>query len=69
MEHLISEKHSFEVEVLVFSDINKKYRQGQENSEGESEKRLLQILNDVDIKRQAYHGNVFIGNHCKVILA
>ena len=69
MEHLISEKHSFEVEVLVFSDINKKYRQGQENSKGESEKRLLQILNDVDIKRQAYHGNVFIGNHCKVILA
>ena len=36
---------------------------------GESEKRLLQILDDIDIKRQAYHGNVFIGNHCKVILA
>ena len=36
---------------------------------GESEKRLLQILDDIDIKRQAYHTKVFIGNHCKVILA
>ena len=36
---------------------------------GESEKCLLQILDDIDIKRQAYRGNVFIGNHCKVILA
>ena len=36
---------------------------------GESEKKLLKILDETGVKRQAYHGNVFIGNHCKVILA
>ena len=29
----------------------------------------MQILDEIGIKRQAYHGNVFIGNHCKVMLA
>ena len=38
IEHLKSEKHSLEVEVLALSDICKKYRQGQENSMGEREK-------------------------------
>ena len=64
-----SEKHSLEVEVLALSDICKKYRQDQKNSMGESEKKLLKILDETGVKRQAYHGNVFIGNHCKVILA
>ena len=50
-------------------DICKKYRQDQEYSMGESEKQLLNILDEIGVKRQAYHGNVFIGNHCKVILA
>ena len=36
---------------------------------GKSEKQLLQILDDIGVKRQAYHGHVFIGNHCKVTLA
>ena len=31
--------------------------------------RLLGILYDTGVKRQTYHGNVFVGNHCKVILA
>ena len=35
----------------------------------ESEKQLLRILDEIGVTRQAYHGNVFIGNHCKVILA
>ena len=49
-------------------DICKKYRQDQEYSMGESEKQLLNILDEIGVKRQAYHRNVFIGNHCKVIL-
>ena len=69
IEHLKSEKHSLEVEVLALSDICKKYRQDQEYSMGESEKQLLNILDEIGVKRQAYHGNVFKGNHCKVILA
>ena len=39
------------------------------NSMGDWECRLLRILDDIGVKRQAYHGNVFVGNHCKVILA
>ena len=58
-----------EVDVLALSDICGKYRQDQENSMGESEKLLLQILDEIGVKRQACQGNVFIGNHCKVILA
>ena len=69
IKHLKSEKHSLEAEVLALSDICKKYRQDQENSMGESEKQLLKILDKIGFKRQAYYGNVFIGNHCKVILA
>ena len=30
--------------------------------------RLLRILDDTDVKRQVCHGDVFVGNHCKVIL-
>ena len=35
----------------------------------DGEKKLLSILDEIGVKRQAYHGNVFIGNHCQVILA
>ena len=34
---------------------------------GENEKHFLQILDEIGIKMQAYQGNVFIGNHHKVI--
>ena len=36
---------------------------------GDGEKKLLNILDEIGVKRQACHGNVFRGNHCKVILA
>ena len=36
---------------------------------GENEKHFLQILDEIGLKMQAYQGNVFIGNHRKVILA
>ena len=36
---------------------------------GDLECRLLRILDDIEVKRQACHGDVFVGNHCKVILA
>ena len=68
LEHLQLEKHSPDVENLALSDILKKYSQDQENSMGDGEKILLSILDEVGSKRQAQHGNVFVGNHCKVIL-
>ena len=53
IEHLKSEKHYLELKVLALSDICKKYRQGQENSMGESEEQLLKILDEIGVKRQA----------------
>ena len=35
---------------------------------GPLEKQLLKVLDDIKVNRQAYHGNVFVGNHCKIIL-
>ena len=35
---------------------------------GPTERNLLKLLDDIKVLRQAYHGNVFVGNHCKIIL-
>ena len=35
---------------------------------GSREKLLNRKLEDMKVIRQAYHGNVFVGNHCKVVL-
>ena len=35
---------------------------------GDCERQLLETLDRIRVVRQAYHGNVFIGNHCKIIL-
>ena len=67
--NLQMEKHSLDVEILALSEICQKYSQNQENSMGDGEKKLLRILDQIGVKRQAYHGSVFVGNHWKVILA
>ena len=35
---------------------------------GEYERQLLESLDRIKVVHQAYHGNVFSGNHCKIIL-
>ena len=35
---------------------------------GDYEQQLLKTLDRIKVVRQAYHGNVFIGNHYKIIL-
>ena len=35
---------------------------------GDTECQLLETKDSINVVRQAYHGNVFIGNHCKIIL-
>ena len=47
----------------------KDFRQESGNSMGYFERCLLRILDNIGVKRQAYHGNIFVRNHCKVILA
>ena len=35
---------------------------------GDYEQELLETLDRIKVVHQAYHGDVFIGNHCKIIL-
>ena len=70
IESLNSEVKSLEVAINELTGKCEKLRQDfAENSMGDLECRPLRILDDVGVKRQAYHGNVSVGNHCKVILA
>ncbi|XP_065677213.1 uncharacterized protein LOC124808854 [Hydra vulgaris] len=38
------------------------------SSMGTHERSLNKALEDMKVERQAYHGNVFVGNHCKIVL-
>ena len=40
-----------------------------ENMVGPFEKKLMKVLDDIGVDRQAYHSNSFVGNHCRKILA
>ena len=44
------------------------FKQQTETTVGDFEKKLLTTLDDLGVNRQAYHGNIFVGNHCKIIL-
>lgn len=39
-----------------------------ENEMGPLQSRLISILSEIKVDRQAYHGKSFVGNHCKLIL-
>ena len=39
-----------------------------EEGMGVREQCLLNVLDEIKVERQAYHGNVFVGNHCKLVL-
>ena len=44
------------------------YQDQLKDEQGPREKRLLAKLDEIHVVCQAYHGHVFVGNHCKVIL-
>ena len=44
------------------------FRLDAEEAMGPLELSLLTILDDIKVVRQAFHGNIFVGNHCKIIL-
>jgi len=44
------------------------YKQEHAQNIGDGEKHLLDKLDELKVVRQAYHGNVFVGNHCKIVL-
>ena len=39
-----------------------------EDGMGPLQSRLISILDEIKVERQAYHGKAFVGNHCKLIL-
>ena len=69
IESLHNDVKSLEIAINELTVKCEKFRQESGNSMGDFECCLLRILDDIGVKRQAYHGNVFVGNHCKVILA
>ena len=64
------EKEQIELDNLFVSltDECSSLKSQQEDKVGPKEKQLLGVLDDLKVDRQAYHGNVFVGNHCKIIL-
>ena len=69
IESLHNEVKSLEVAVNELKVKCEKFRQDSKNSMSNFECSLLRILDDIGITCQAHLGNVFVGNHCKVILA
>ena len=66
IESLNNEVKSLEVAISKLTVKCEKLGQDFEgNSMGDLECHLLRILDDIGVKRQAYHGNVFVGNHSK----
>ena len=35
---------------------------------GFRESEVLRVFDELGVVRQAYHGNIFVGNHCRIIL-
>ena len=64
------EKQQIEFDNLLVSltDECTSLKSQHEENVGPKEKQLLSVLDDLHVDRQAYHGNVFVGNHCKIIL-
>ena len=58
---------------VVINELTVKWEKLRQNSGGNSVRdlvcHLLRIFDDIGVKHQVYHGNVFVGNYCKVILA
>ena len=44
------------------------FRLDAEETMGPLELSLLNILDDIKVVRQAFHGDIFVGKHCKIIL-
>jgi len=46
-----------------------RYKQENAQAVGVRQGQLLSKLDELKVVRQAYHGNVFVGNHCKIVLS
>ena len=69
IESLHNKVKPLEVSVNELTVKCKRFREDLESSMEDFECLLWRILDDIGVKRQAHHENVFVGNHCKLILA
>ena len=68
LESLREKQKIVEIEIKLLRDLCIHLKNQTENLVGPTEKNLLKVLDLIKVVRQAYHGNVFVGNHCKIIL-
>ena len=68
MAHNLNEEDRFQLGIVNLRLICDKLKSENESEMGFREKLLNDKLEDLKVARQAYHGNVFVGNHCKIVL-
>ena len=64
----IDKLRDLEGKLASIQDNSSRIRQEIEDAMGPGVTKLNKLLADMAVQRQAFHGNVFVGNHCKVIL-
>ena len=63
-----SERHrKLELDIAALKSRCEALKDSIDSNIGDYERQLLETLERIKVVRQAYHGNVFIDNHCKII--
>ena len=68
MSSLISEEDQLKSESVTIQTECDNLKAKFQEKVGQKELELTMSLEKMSVDRQAYHGNVFVGNHCKKIL-
>ena len=68
-QELRKERETVGAAVLETKTACSKFQETANKSMGNLEVKLNDILRSIKVDRQAFHGDIFVGNHCKIILA
>ena len=68
IEILLLEEEAMNVEIAAVLTEMDDYKAKAEEKMGPKEKELSDALESINVIRQAYHGNVMVGNHCIKVL-
>ena len=68
-QELRKERETVGAAVLETKTACSKFQETAKKSMGNLEVKLNDILRSIKVDRQAFHGDIFVGNHCKIILA
>ena len=64
----LAEEDNLKMIIVKQSTLCDELKAKNESKMGPRELELHRKLDEIKVKRQAYHGNVFVGNHCKLVL-